>query len=254
MHDYVKKTEQRIVSAKTTSRLPGDDTDEPVRNLSMTLPRHWLMQGARDIRASHYVTLIYGACFVLMGIGIQQAHAASPTVALGLTAGFLIAGPFLAIGLYEVSRQLQSGEKLDLLLSFFSWCRNPKAIGRFALFLSVVMIGLLWMTSTVFDTIAGEISLLSLMLLPFWAMLAIVVFMVSVISIPMMLDRPVSTLQAIKTSVRCCLANKLVHTYWALIILLIIGTSLAMYFWPLLITGPLVGHATWHAYQSNVYG
>lgn len=213
----------------------------------------WLKHAARDIHDSHYQSLLYGVFFVLMGLGIDRAHEGNPAFALGLSAAFMFAGPFLSIGLYELSRQLQAGEKADLVLSLFSWCRNPGAVGRFAFFLSVVMAIWLWLSSVLFFALALTPGLLFTgTLLLVWAALAIVVFMASAVAIPMMLDRPVKAMQAVRSSLQCFRVNTLALGLWALIVACVVGFSLALGYWPLLLAGPLLGHATWHAYRAII--
>ena len=106
--------------------------------------------------------------------------------------------------------------------------------------------------------VAGVIEqILSLSNLDFivvWAaagsVFASLAFALSVVSMPMMLDRQCDTMEAIFRSVRALWLNPGVMLLWALMIVLLIGTSL-VFFLPLLaITAPLIGHATWHAYKD----
>lgn len=188
---------------------------------------------------------------MLMGYGIDHAHAGNKAFALAVAAGFLFVGPFLSTGLYELSRQRQAGEPQELVLSLFAWCRNPSAIGRFAMFLSPIMAIWLWVSVPLFDTIADGFSLTAVLLFLLWLSLALLVFMASVISIPMMLEKRVSANHAIKMSVKSCLTNWKTYGLWALIIVFITGVSLTLGYWPLIVTGPILGHASWHAYQAS---
>jgi uncharacterized membrane protein len=107
-------------------------------------------------------------------------------------------------------------------------------------------------------TVAGVIErILSLDNLDFilvWAavgaVFAALAFALSVVSMPMMIDRPCDTMEAIFHSVRALWLNPGVMLLWALLIVFLIGTSLAFFLPLLAITAPLIGHATWHAYKD----
>lgn len=248
-HEYVKN--------QATPRKPGVGPESTVARVRINrvaadAPWQWLRQAVQDIRASHYQSLVYGVFFVLMGLGIDRAHEGNRAFAVGLSAAFMFAGPFLSIGVYELSRQLQAGERVDLLLSFFSWCRNPAAVGRFALYLSVVMVIWLWLSSVLLAALNQTPGWFFAATLLIWATLALAVFMASAVAIPMLLDRPVNTLQAIRSSLQCFRVNTSALGLWAVIVASVVGASLALGYWPLLIAGPLLGHATWHAYQATV--
>jgi len=81
---------------------------------------------------------------------------------------------------------------------------------------------------------------------------ASVVFAIGVISAPMMLDRSADTLASVFSSVRSVHANLKAMYLWAAIIVIVIGLSLLAGFIPLLVTAPIIGHATWHAYRDLV--
>lgn len=223
-----------------------------IRQVPANAPWGWLTQAARDIHASHYKSLLYGVFFVLMGLGIDRAHEGNPAFALGLRAAFMFVGPFLSIGLYELSRQLQAGERVDLILSLFSWCRNPGAVGRFAFYLSVVMVPWLWLSSELLASMDQTPGLLFAGILLIWAALAVSVFMASAVAIPMMLDRPVTATQAVRSSLQCFRVNPRALGLWAFIVACAVGVSLSLGYWPLLLAGPLLGHATWHSYRATL--
>ena len=248
MHEYVKNsnTSRDQTAHKASEKGPV----VRVRQLDVQAPRHWLVEGLRDIRASGYRSLVYGVFFVLMGLGIDSAHVENEAVALGLSAAFLFAGPFLSMGIYELSRQLQAGEPSDLLLSLFSWCRNPAAVGRFAFYLSAVMVLWLWLSATLLEANGQGLTVLFVLASLVWALLALSVLMASAVAIPMLLDLPVSAAQAVRSSVNCFRSNKAVLSLWFLIVAIAVVFSLSLHYWPLLFLGPWLGHATWHAYQQ----
>ncbi|MGQ7843832.1 DUF2189 domain-containing protein [Granulosicoccus sp. 3-233] len=248
MHEYVKNGEES--GGSRSHRESGTALKVRVRKVTWQAPGRWLVGGFRDIPASGYRSLFYGMCFVLMGLGIDSAHVENPAVALGLSAAFLFTGPFLSMGIYELSRQLQAGERPDLLLSLFSWCRNPAAAGRFAFFLSVVMVLWLGLSSTLLEAAGDGPDLLFALALLVWALLALSVLMASAVAIPMLLDQTVSALEAVRSSVACFMRNKLVLSFWFLIVALAVILSLSLQYWPLLLLGPWLGHATWHSYEE----
>jgi uncharacterized membrane protein len=81
---------------------------------------------------------------------------------------------------------------------------------------------------------------------------ASLVFAFSVVSIPYLLDRRADAVTAAAVSVMALARNPLTMLLWAFLIVLLIGIGMATAFVGLLITGPLIGHATWHAYRDLV--
>ena len=228
-------------------------------------PRKWLVAGWRDMKRSRFLGLFYGFIFVLMGYAISLVYQTKWQLTMGLIGGFFLVGPFLAVGIYDLSRQIERGESPDLLASLFCWRRNPSAIAFFALMLTFSMI--VWarvsliifalFSTTEFPTLkrvlATVFSFDNLPFLGIWTLVgmffATVVFAISVVSAPMILDRESDTISAIFASVRCLFASPGPLALWAAMIVLIIGASLLLGFLPLLVTAPLIGHATWHAYR-----
>ena len=82
------------------------------------------------------------------------------------------------------------------------------------------------------------------------AVFAGLIFVTSVISIPMILDRQTDAISAGLTSIRACLQNPGVMLWWGLLIALLVGLAMLPWFAGLLVAGPVVGHATWHAYKQ----
>ncbi|MEE9322492.1 MAG: DUF2189 domain-containing protein [Granulosicoccus sp.] len=226
----------------------------------------WLKLGWRDLRRSRFRSVFYGLLFVLMGFAVIGSDPDKWRLTLGLIAGMFFIGPFFATGLYELSRQIQRNEPLDMLVSLFCWARNPGAIGRFSVLLAILMIAWLMLFALTFDlSAAAELRNLTPEMLLSGTnfkmfvicsiagfFIAATVFAVSVVSVPILLDRQVSMQCAVSASAKSVLRNPLALCIWALLIVLIVGVSFMLGVVLLLVTAPLVGHATWHAYQACI--
>jgi uncharacterized membrane protein len=81
---------------------------------------------------------------------------------------------------------------------------------------------------------------------------ATLVFAVSVVSVPMMLDRGNDAVSAAILSVQVLARNPGTMAVWAAIIVVLTGIGLATAFVGLVFTMPVIGHATWHAYRDCV--
>jgi uncharacterized membrane protein len=239
-----------------------------VRKIGIEAPFRWLACGIDDLRASGGHGCVYGAIFVLMGLAIISIYQEKWQATMGMVGGFFLLGPFICCGLYWLSRQLDRGQEVDLVSSFTCWKVNPKSVGFFAVLLTFLMI--IWMrvsivifalfSRTDFPTLQGVLQMIfsfsNLTFVLVWfgvgLVFATIVFSISVVSLPLMLDRDIDTMLAIFASVRAVLTNPLPMLVWATLIVLLIGCSMLLWFIPLIVTAPLLGHATWHAYRELV--
>ena len=105
--------------------------DTPLNTLSMADPLRWLAAGWQDFRRAPALGLTYGAFFAAMGWLLLAAFRYAPAYTLALSAGFLLVGPLLCLGLYEASRRLERGERPVITDSLFVWERH---IGTLAIF------------------------------------------------------------------------------------------------------------------------
>lgn len=252
--------------AQTPESLP-----EPlpaINRIDASAPFDWLRRGWGDLKATRFKGCFYGLIFVLMGYAIVWIYATRWQLTMGLIGGFFLMGPFLSSGIYDLSRQREQSAKVSLLESMTCWTRNMGSLAFFAIILTFAMI--VWArvsvilfalaSTTSFPTIQGVMrqifSLENPQFVMLWAavgfVFASIVFAIGVISAPMMLDRRSDTLAAVFTSARSLHANPRALYVWAVLIVLIIGTSMVAGFLPLLVTAPIIGHATWHAYRDLV--
>ncbi len=239
-----------------------------VRRIDAGAALRWIARGWRDLRAAPTASLFYGAMFALMGWMIYFVFRHAYEYTSALTAGFLLLGPFLCTGLYDISRRLGAGEPVRLQPTLTAWRANLGAFSLFALILTVVM--LVWARASLvtfalffssgMPTLTGFLSQVTSIehwdfVLTYFAVggiFATIVFALSVVSVPLMLARGTDTVVAAITSVRALVVNPLPLALWALAIVLLIGAGFATLFFGLIVTVPIVGHATWHAYRDIV--
>jgi uncharacterized membrane protein len=225
----------------------------------------WLKHGWNDLLRNWPVSLGTGALFTLLGYLLSEYAWARPHLALTLTSGFLLVSPFLAIVFYELSRR----HEVSRALRFEGVRRNAASIGMYALMLafilssweriSAIMVGLLFKGDLLAE---GPFPLAALFApehlgfaIPYLlagGALAALVFALSVVSLPMLMDRKVDFVTAIVTSLWVVRENPLPMLVWAFVIGAL--TLLGELFWfvPLAVIFPLLGHATWHAYRDLV--
>ena len=239
----------------------------PLRHLPWHAPLRWLAWGWRDFRRCPGIGLFYGACFMAMGWLLRWVFEQAPAYLLALSAGFLLMGPLLCLGLYQASRRLGRGQTPDLGDSLLAW---DQRIGSLAIFgLVLLVLELLWARASLvvfalsFDGMPDfKGSLLALLQadnLPFIAaylavggLFAGLIFGVSVVSIPMLLDRPTDAISAGLTSLRLVLGQPALMLSWGALITAIVVLAMLPWFAGLLVAGPVLGHASWHAYRDAV--
>lgn len=237
----------------------------PLTRLTMGAPLRWLWQGWCDFRRCPGIGLFYGVCFFIMGHALLAVFHSAPQYVLALSAGFLLMGPFLSLGLYHASRELEQGRSPSLAQSLLAW---EDSTGAMAVFAGILLIlEMLWgrasliVFAVTFQDVPHARNVLEQLLDPqnleflitytcVGSVFAGLIFVASVISIPAIMDRHSDAISAGLTSIRACLENPLVMLVWGGLIVLLMLVAMVPYFAGLLILGPVVGHATWHAYRE----
>lgn len=230
-------------------------------------PLRWLAAGWRDFVRCPGIGLFYGACFMVMGWAILKVFEAAPAYTLALSAGFLLMGPFLCLGLYRASQRLEAGEKPGFGDSLLAWDTRT---GQLAIFGFVLLVlEMLWGRATLvvfavsFDGMPDFKGSLRALLDPenlgfivAWAavgaVFATLIYAVSAVSIPMILHRQTDAITAGLTSMRLVLSQPGVMFAWAALIAAVVFVAMLPWFAGLLVAGPVIGHASWHAYRQAV--
>jgi uncharacterized membrane protein len=220
------------------------------------------------MRANPIASLAYGFAFAVMGALLNYVFRNAIEYLAALTMGFLLMGPLLCIGLYDLSRQHARGERPRLLPSLVAWRDNLGAISIYVLLISVLC--LLWARAslvvfavfytqglpTVADFMASVLSFDNLPFLLWWfgegLVFAGLVFALSVVSIPYLVDTEVDAVTAAVASVVTLTRNARPMALWALLIVALILIGFATLFLLLVVTAPLIGHATWHVYRDLI--
>lgn len=230
-----------------------------------------LKAGVDDFRRAPLFGLAFSAVYVVTGIGLIWLGAGTFTWTLMLATGFPLIAPFAAVGLYETSRRLESGEPLHwrailarvwserarqvpwigviLLMIFLFW--SFFAHMSFALFLGRTSFVSLTDPSALLDAPNG-LALIGFELVV-GAAVALLTFALSVVSIPLLMEREIDVVTAMLISVETVMRNKLVLLVWAMIIAALVFVALIPAFLGLFVVLPVLGHATWHLYRRALY-
>ena len=236
--------------------------------LALADPFRWLRLGAMDLRRHAGIGLFYGACFWTMYALLHFIFLNAPEYTISMASGCLLAGPFLAMGLYDVSRRRERGLPVLLLPTMTCWTPNLRSLGMlvfvllvlellwgrislvvFAVFFNTGMPSTTGVIEAIFNPENLEFVIAYTCVGGFFAGL---VFVFSVVSIPMIHDRNIDAITATIASFQTVLTSPIVWLLWGAIITAIIVASMWFYGLGLVLFGPLIGHATWHAYRAAV--
>jgi uncharacterized membrane protein len=256
-----------IAGAGETTEFPG------VRKIRPADLQDVLSRGFDDFWAmpSHvvFVSLIYPVVGLILA-GLTFGYNVLPLL-YPLAFGFALIGPLAAIGLYELSRRREQELPTDWKHAF-EVLRSPAMPSIAALGVVLLIIFLAWLITAQalytwlygYAAPASLVGFLSDVLSTSrgWTLIllgnaiglayAAAAFAISVVSVPLLLDRDAGLAVAVHTSVRAVLKNPLAMAAWALIVaaLLVLGSLPA--FVGLAIVMPVLGHSTWHLYRRVV--
>ncbi len=250
--------------------VPGTPPAATPRKLEIDDLKAALRAGLADFKKAPVFGLFFALVYVLGGLGLWfgLGAAGQPVWFIPIAAGFPLFAPFAAVGLYEVSRRIEAGEPLSfgpvlsvlggrgdgqlalmavlVLIIFGFWIILARGI--FAIFLAqsgigFESLGVLWSLPGVTMLLLGSLV---------GAMVALALFSITVISLPMLLDREIDFVTAMITSVETVRINPQVMVTWAAVIAGLLFGAMIPAFLGLFIVLPVLGHATWHLYRRAI--
>ena len=250
----------------------------PILPLLKDQPLHWLVLGFKDLAQAPLLSMLHGLVLALFGGVITWVAHDRFWLLAGSLSGFLVVAPVLATSLYAMSRAMERGEPVDFQLLVRTWTQwqihlrhvpdNYWSLIRFGLLLALAATG--WVITsaalitllsptpihTPIDFIRHVVLAKQGHLFEIWvglgAMMALPMFASSVISMPLLLDRQVTVLQAVLTSWKAVLTHPFQMALWAFLIMGFSMLGIASLFMGLILIIPMLGHGSWHAYRQMV--
>ena len=252
--------------------LPPADPRPSVNTLDFAMIPAVLHHGWQDFIRAPLIGLVFTGVYVLGGWTLYVLLAVTGQIwwALPITVGFPILGPFAAVGLYEVSRRLEHDAPLVwreifavvwrqrlrqlpvmawiVLIFFLFW--NFLAHMIFALFFGLQAMTNVSSSLDIYYTMNGLVMLGVGTLVG--AVLSFVLFSITVISLPLLLDKELDFMTAILVSFETVSKNKAVMLAWGAVVAFVLFLSMAPGLLGLFITLPVLGHGSWHVYRKAI--
>jgi uncharacterized membrane protein len=240
---------------------PGIRVAEPTRVF------RWLQLGWKDLRSAQGISLLHGFLVVVLSYLVIATTLLNWELVIIAVSFFVFVGPFLATGLYAVSRALEERRQPSLTDAVNAWKHASRCLFRFGLLL--VFIGGWWVALSVFlfyffvdVQIADPKDFLRYVLaqhdglFALWTVLgglyAAVTFAITVVTMPLLVDRDVNSWVAVQTSIRAVSENSVTMVLWAMCIFVLTGLSFLTGMLGFLVLYPVMAHASWHVYRELV--
>jgi uncharacterized membrane protein len=237
-------------------------------------PWAWLGAGWRDLWAVPQVSLAYGLLFAAVSGVLTWSlfRLDMQYMLMPLAAGFMLVGPMLAVGLYETSRRLAAGEEVGLGRALFVTTRSPTQLAFLGALLMLMLLAWIRIAQLIYALFFGlsdfpgfEQSIHLIFFTPeglgmlavgsaVGGVMAAAVFAVAAFAVPMLMTRDMDAVSAMLASVAAIRANLWPMLVWGWLIVVLTGVGIVTLYVGLIVTFPLLGHATWHAYRQVIDG
>ncbi len=229
-------------------------------------------KGLSDFRKAPVYGIVFGAIFAALGVVLYLQFVVwqSDISIVPLAAGFPLVGPFVAVGMYEVSRLIERGETvswLSVLQAIYAERkRQIPSIAFVVLFIFLIWVymahlvfalsfGLKPLTNVMTSTdilLTKEGITMLLMGTVVGGGLSFVLFSITVVGIPLLVDREIDVVTSMITSFSLVLNNMAVMLTWGMIVGVLLMLAMIPMFIGLIVVLPVLGHATWHLYKLAI--
>lgn len=240
----------------------------PLHRVPFTRPLIWLGRGWDDLMHSPAASLAYGWLVASLG-ALILAYSRHPVYIAAAIAGFLLVGPVVTAGVCELSRCRDHAEPTGFQDSLRGLSRSRRGLWAFSGLLLLLAVGwfalsglYLMLTggsvapdiqSTVWGNVLAQLSVSQVSTYAAaFIVLAGAVFAISVVSVPMIIDRHVDAATAVRMSLRATARDFPALMLWAALIVALVLVGFATWLLGMVVILPLLGHATWHAYRDIV--
>ena len=230
---------------------------------------HSLRLGAKDFAATPALGLFFASFFVFSGLLMAWITVATGTTYWLILAvlGYPLVGSLASLGFYEISRRRTEDAPLGFrIVASHVWSHRLGQLPWLAAIIVVVFLFWFFLGHMIFALFLGLspmtnvltkldvfLSMNGLMMLGFGtavgAVFAVLVFAISVLGMPMVLDRDVDFMTALLTSIGQVIASPVVFIGWGICIAVITLIAMLPVFLGLFVAMPVLGHASWHLYK-----
>jgi len=240
----------------------------PLHTVPVTRPFIWLGRGWADLLHSPLPSLAYGWLIASLG-ALILAYSRHPVYIAAAISGFLLVGPAVTAGICELSRRRDHGESTTFQDSLRGLGRARQSLWGFCGLLMLLALGWFGLSalylyasggavapdaaSSLWGNVAAQLSSEQIgTYASAFIVLACAVFAVSIVTVPMIIDRHVDAATAMRMSLRATARDFPALLIWAVLIVLLVAVGFATWLLGMVVVLPLLGHATWHAYRDIV--
>lgn len=238
-----------------------------IRQVSPWQVIKWVKLGWRDFIRSGWPSIFHGLLVFVTSIVIMMITFLYWPILPGAISGFVLVGPILATGLYALSRRLEQNKIPRLKDAIQAWQGGSRHLLLFGLLLLLAGAAWVGITALLFSFfvkasinqpedflyyvfVQNDLHFL------LWTVLgglgAALIYSVTVVSVPLLIDRDIKTSTALLTSIRAVGENPVAMGWWAFLLLVATGFSILTLMLGFAVLYPVMGHASWHVYRDLV--
>lgn len=258
-----------MVQSIDVQQHPSDSVQ--INEITLDHPWQWVAAGWKDFKNIPVLSTIYGLIFFVASLLLTMLVFSSNSFFLvpPLTAGFFLVAPILCVFLYDASRKLGDGESVSFADTCTTCQKNPFNLVVMGLILMMVLVFWMMIANLIFAIFFSGLTLKFDDFIPtlflsgnstaFLAagfisggIIALLVFTITVVSIPMLIDKDINAFDAIAASYKAVLKNPRPMMLWAAIIVMFMVIGILSFYVSFIVSMPVIGYATWHAYRDLV--